>query len=267
MERDGRDITVSDVRDHIIGLVGVDFQKDEGIHYGLPDASVKKIMVCWMADTAAIRYAAKNGVDLIVTHESLLYPCDVVVHGGVPEFMTWNTNHYRLEALTVNRISVIRAHSSLDRLCILDTFASVLGLGEPIISVEDIIKVWETSPLTYGDLILHVKRNLNLQFVRTTPGDRNRVVRRVGLPWGGLGLFVNVGYVQRLLSYRCDVFIAGETDNYGFRFVIDAGKDMIETGHDTSENPGLRQFAGTLGRTLPQVETIFYENQPPFVFE
>ena len=45
----------------------------------------------------------------------------------------------------------------------------------------------------------------------------------VGLPWGGLGLFVNVGYQQALVARDCDVFIAGESDNLGFRFAVESG--------------------------------------------
>ena len=58
------------------------------------------------------------------------------------------------------------------------------------------------------------------------------MVSRIGLPWGGLGLFVNVGYQQALVEQGCDLFIAGESDNYGFRFAQECGIPMIETSHE-----------------------------------
>ena len=75
----------------------------------------------------------------------------------------------------------------------------------------------------------------------------DQVVHRVGLPWGGLGLFVNVGYQQRLIEQGCDVFIAGESDNYGFRFAAECGIPMIETSHELSENDGLQRFVDDAG--------------------
>ena len=79
-------------------------------------------------------------------------------------------------------------------------------------------------------------------------------MHRVGLPWGGLGLFVNVGYQQRLIEQGCDVFIAGESDNYGFRFAAECGIPMIETSHELSENDGLRRFAEMLSGGFPDVQ-------------
>jgi putative NIF3 family GTP cyclohydrolase 1 type 2 len=88
----------------------------------------------------------------------------------------------------------------------------------------------------------------------------DRRVHRVGLPWGGLGLFVNVGYQQTLIAQGCDVFIAGESDNYGFRFAQEAGIPMIETSHEVSENPGLAVFTERLKERFPDVDFAFYGN-------
>ena len=90
--------------------------------------------------------------------------------------------------------------------------------------------------------------------------DPDAKVSRVGLPWGGLGLFINVGYQQRLVVQDCDVFIAGEADNYGFRFAVECGIPMIETSHEISENPGLSHFTRMLSEQFPSVEFSFYEN-------
>ena len=92
-------------------------------------------------------------------------------------------------------------------------------------------------------------------------------MRRVGLPWGGLGLFVNVGYRQRLIEVGCDVFIAGESDSYGFRFRVELGIPMIETSHEDSENPGLRHFTDLLAAAFPQVAFPFYENANIWVWQ
>lgn len=263
LSSEDKTIKVSDIEEYIKKLAG-GLDKEEGLRFGIHGTKVNKILVCWMADVAAIRHAAQTGADLIVTHESLFYPYDIFENGGVPEFMAWHTNHNRIKLLAKHDISVIRAHGSLDKVCIFDDFASVLELGEPVIYEGDYVKIYEIGPVTYEDLIKHVKEKLKLEQLRVTSGSMGRKVKRIGLPWGGLGLFVNVGYMQELVKHGCDVFIAGETDNYGLRFAIDAGIDMIETGHEISENPGLRHFVEMLTDAFPGLPVEFFENKLPF---
>lgn len=252
----------ADIIKYLNGLYG-GIHGDEGLLYGTPDAGVKKIQVCWMADVAAIKNAADNDADLIIAHEALVFPYPVLNDGGVINFMSWRVNHRRLNLLARSGISLIRAHGTLDKLCVYDDFASMLGLSDPVVdSKHDYAKVFDIENATYGDMIARVKKAAGMKTVRATNGDRARVVKRIGLPWGGLGLFVNAGYMQRLVEMGCDLFIAGETDNYGLRFAVDAGLDMIETGHEISENPGLRNFTKILAREFPDLEIYFYENAP-----
>ena len=91
------------------------------------------------------------------------------------------------------------------------------------------------------------------------PKGMEQIVHRVGLPWGGLGLHRNVGYQQKLIELGCDVFIAGETDSYGFRFSGECGIPMIETSHEVSENPGLRHFTRMLRKRFLQLKITFHE--------
>jgi putative NIF3 family GTP cyclohydrolase 1 type 2 len=103
---------------------------------------------------------------------------------------------------------------------------------------------------------------MDMPYVRVAYcGDEDKMVSRIGLPCGGLGLFVNVGYQQSLVAKGCDAFIAGESDNYGFRFAVESGIPMIETSHEVSENPGLRRFVAMLSKAFPVVNFKFHENK------
>lgn len=256
----------SEIIDYLKSLTG-ELGKEEGIRFGNVDQAVQKILLCWMANIEAIKYAIDINADLIIAHESVLYPYNIFEQSGPPDFLGWHINNRRIELLAKNNISVIRAHITLDKLCIFDDFASALELGNPVVSKPDFIKIYQIEPITYGDLIEHVKNVLGLECLRATPGDKNRVIRRIGLPWGGLGLFTNVKYMQNLLNEGCDVFIAGETDNYGFHFATDSGIDLIETSHEVSENPGLKNFYKKLCESFPSLKVEFYENRPPFRYE
>jgi putative NIF3 family GTP cyclohydrolase 1 type 2 len=239
---------------------------DEGLRWGEPDLPVRGIQVCWMATTDAIEAAGAAGANLIVAHEDLFYPYDVLVKGGPADFLTWRTNQRRAVRYAAHGMACIRAHGTLDRTHVYDAFVAALGLtgpgGDrppPAVDGSPFGRVYEIAPQTVRQLADHVKACTGMRALRVA-GDLDTTVRRVGLPWGGLGLFVNVGYMQRLVALGADVFVAGESDNYGMRFALEAGIPMIETSHEISENPGLRRFAADLARSFPDVPVSFYEN-------
>ncbi|HEV2123769.1 MAG TPA: Nif3-like dinuclear metal center hexameric protein [Chloroflexota bacterium] len=240
--------------------------RDEGLRFGEPDAPVQGIQVCWMATQDAIEAAAASGANLIVAHEDLFYPYDVLVKGGPADFLTWRTNARRARLLARHGIAVIRAHGTLDRSHIFEGFAQLLALPGapgsgtgPLVDEAPYGRIYGIEPQTLRQLTAHVKVRTGMTALRVA-GNPDAVVRRVGLPWGGMALFVNVGYMQRLVQLGADVFIAGESDNYGLRFAVEAGIPLIETSHEVSENPGLRAFTGELAHAFPHVPVAFHEN-------
>ena len=245
-------VTVADIKEYVsrFNAIGT-LNGDEGLLFGRSDANVMKIMLCWMADVAAIKHATQIGADTIIAHETLFYPSAALEQGGTLDFLSWKTNNERVKLLAAGGITVIRVHTTMDYICIFDDFAVLLELGEPVIDAGGLVKVFDIEPIPYGMLIERVKKAVNMPHVRVTDGDRGRLVHRVGLPWGGLGLHRNAHYVQKLIHHGCDVLISGESCNYGFRFAVDAGLDVIETSHEVSENPGIRHFSRTLAEAFP----------------
>ena len=234
---------------------------EEGFRFGSPHVEVSGILVCFMATLDAIGHAAEEDCNLIIAHEDLFFPYDFG-QTKLQDSMTWTVNRARIEALCEHEITVIRAHGMLDRLCILDVFGEVLGLPEPVVS-EGYIRIYDIPPTTVRELAADVKERVGLPLVRVV-GDPQSTVKRVGAPWGGLGLSVNVSFIESLLQHDPDVLIAGETDDYAMRYVLDAGLAMIETSHSASENPGLRQFADRLAKDFPQMKVVYYDCPVPW---
>jgi putative NIF3 family GTP cyclohydrolase 1 type 2 len=253
--------TVIEIIAHIEKLSGHPLNRDEGVQHGAADREVSGATVCWMASPAAIESAGRKGHQLLIGHESLYYPYDVVVaKDPLPGWQTWQTNRQRREGLERWGLAFLRAHGSADEICIFEVFAARLGLGEPVFT-EGLVKIYEIEPCSLGKVVDRVKAATGMRSLRVSPaGSYEHIVRRVGLPWGGLGLFVNVSYQQELIEQGCDVFIAGEADNYGFRFAEECGIPMIETSHEISENPGLRRFTEMLAEAFPAVVFAFFEN-------
>ena len=259
--------TLADIIRFIEMRSGHPLNGDEGIQHrpdGAPqsngDAAVCGVTVAWMATPDALRFATEKRHDLFVGHESLYYPYDVINAKNSPAgWQGWKVNRQRKELLDAGGLTFLRAHGSLDDICIFDDFAALFGLGAPV-HENGLVKVYEIEPTTVGELVQRAKRVCQMPAVRVAaPGGTDQIVRRVGLPWGGLGLFVNVGYQQALVELGCEVFIAGEADDYGLRFAAEAGIPMIETSHEISENPGLRRFSEMLAEAFPELNVAFYE--------
>jgi len=257
---DDESMTAADVAYYIENLA-VGPADDEGFKFGAPQAPVSGVLVCWMCTLAAIKRAVAEGCNMIVCHEEMHYPY-AAFKPGLEKYLTWTVNRQRIQALSQGEITVYRAHGMLDHYCILDDFAAQLGLGSPDVS-EEFCRIYDIKPLTVGQLVERVKQVMEMNCVRVT-GDPAREVSRVGLPWGGLGLSVNIGFIEGLLAYHPDVLIAGETDEYAMFYCLDADVPLIETSHVASENFGLAHFAQDLVADLPALKVVFHSCPVPW---
>lgn len=259
--------TVLDIIHFIEELTGHPLNRDEGVQHGSADRVVDKLLVTWMATAPAIARAGETGCQLVLCHESLYFPYDAYIRTDNPVgWQDWPTNRGRRELLTHYDLTLLRAHGSLDEVCIFDDFAALLGLGAPV-DAEGLTKIYEITPQPLGDLVAVVAAKMNLPTLRyTAPKGTEQVVHRIGLPWGGLGLFVNVGYQQRCIERGCDVLIGGESDSYGFHFANELGIPFIETGHEYSENPGLTHWVMMLEKRFPEVDVVYYDCEPAYTW-
>ncbi len=227
---------------------------DEGITFGSRVAELSGVSVTWTVNPDTIAAAAAAGHNCIVHHEALTYPYPAFTAERERHYLSWPTNAQRLTLLARHGLTSIRLHGSLDELYIFDAFAEQLGLGRPIADDGTGKYPWHrvyNAPVpTLGELVERVKAAVGLPALRVVHYAHDRRVERLGLPWGGLGLFVNVHYVQTLIDLGVDTLICGETDNYGFRFPAELGIAVIETSHEVSEVRGLRMFVDVLGREL-----------------
>ncbi len=253
--------TIADIVSFVEHSTGHKLNRDEGMQYGGSDFELQGATVAWMATPDAIEAAGAAGHQLLIAHESVYFPYDALNAPDAPQgWREWKVNKQRITDLNRYNLACLRLHGSVDEICIFDTFADLLDLGKPVYA-DGLVKVYEIPPCPLHALVQQVKARLGMKALRVaTTGEIDPIVRRIGLPWGGLGLFVNVGYQQQLITQGCDVFIAGESDNYGFRFAVEAGIPMIETSHEISENPGLRRFTAMLQQAFPEVRFSFYEN-------
>lgn len=233
---------VDELVEYIISLKGSGLNPDEGVLYGDPKTEIEGMLLTWMATVPALEAAAAAGCNVVLCHEAFYLGWGTLT----AQHMAWGPNRARLKAASAGGLTVLRVHGSMDKICIYDDFAEALGLENdgPGTGWHRVFPVPQTTP---RELVERVKAAFDMEHVRAC-GDLDRPVCCIGLPWGGLGLDSNIGYMESLLKLGADVFVAGEADEYGFTFASDAGVPMIETGHSLSENLGMKNFSERLRR-------------------
>lgn len=237
-----------------------EFGGEEDLRFGKAENEITGITVCWMATMKAIKSAISHKHNLIIAHEDLLFPPDYGFRSSKIE--PGILSKERMDILDRHGISMVRLHSTLDRLCILDDFARKLKLCEPAVK-EDFYRVYEIEPTTLKKFAASVKKSLGLHQVRVT-GNPAHKVKRVGGLWGGLGLSINACFIDKILSYSVDTVVAGETDEYAMRACTDLSIGMVEVGHEVSENIGLKNFTKVLRKKLPEIPVKFVPNPYPW---
>ncbi len=230
--------------------------REDGVREGDPNAEVNGVLVCFMATVDALQTARREGCNLVVTHETPFLPMAGI--SRVPEdWREWSVNKARIREIEDGGLTVVRLHSSLDRWLIYDTFRELLGLP-PDGEGQGYGKVYSAEPAPLRAWIERAKTAAGLNQVRFI-GDPERVVSRVGLPFGGLSLFVNIGCVEKMVRGGADLLIGGESDEHALLYMADAGVAFIELGHAATENPGLRRFSELLETQFPGLKTVYYE--------
>jgi len=257
--------TTNQIISYIEELTGHQLNRDEGVQHGSGDRDITQALVTWMATAASITRAGETGCQLVVCHESLYFPYDAYIRSDNPAgWESWPTNQQRRELLDKYDLVLLRAHGSLDEICIFDDFAALLGLGKPV-EVQGLVKIYEITPQPLEELISSVASRMQLDTLRyTAPRGMDTLVHRVGLPWGGLGLFTNVSYQEQCIARNCDVLIGGESDSYGLHFASELGVPFIETGHEYSENPGLAHWVLMLEKRFPELAVEYYDCRPAY---
>jgi putative NIF3 family GTP cyclohydrolase 1 type 2 len=257
--------TPCDIAAYVEELKGWTLNREEGVQHGRWDHEIRSVTLCWKATPGALEDAGSRGDDMVIGHESLYDPYDFDFNAFVaPGWQGWAINKRRKALLEKHKLTFMRIHTSADGICVGLGFAEWLGLGQWT-KAENGALVWDRPECTLAELVAYVKQRTGLPAMRVSNvHSMDHKVRRIGLLGGGCGLDACVAVQERLAAAKCDVFIAGEADNYGFRFGAECGIPIIETSHEIAENPGLRTFMQMLAERFPKLRFTFYENKCPF---
>jgi putative NIF3 family GTP cyclohydrolase 1 type 2 len=250
-----------------------------GFRFGNPDVEVTGVGVAWWMSEEVVEAAVAKRLNLLLCHEPELFrwyksPWHT---NRLPETMPYNLR--KMKRLLDHDICVYTAHSNWDlqkEVGMEPTLAKALGFKEQI-RRDVAVGIYRVGPMSFGQLITHVKTRMKLEMVGQTflsapnsqtgmsapllrvQGDPEMEVKTVVLGFGSIA-----SEVEAIVANHCDAGIFGELREWSFIFARESRVGIIETGHCASESIGFRSVVVEMQKRLPGVRFEFLEIPPPF---
>ena len=247
-------LTVKNIFDYINSIAPFENQcewDNSGLVVGGFDSQVKKIGVVLDITSDSVRYAAGNGIDLIVSHHPVIFrPVKTFLADDIP-FM-----------LAKNGISAICTHTSLDiaKGGVNDALAEALGFENAIPLAdsgdESMVRVIETAETTADELAKLVADKLS---TCVTVADGGKPIRKIAL-CGGAG----ADFFEKA---NCDAYITGEVKHHEYLQAKECGITLIAAGHFETENPVVTVIANKIRNNFDCSVEIIPQNSPVKYFK
>lgn len=220
---------------------------------GDPQKELHKVLVTWITGWRAVRRAAAEGCDAIVTHEPTFY-----VHRDELDNMPADPVAQAKKAFLEKKgVVVLRCHDVWDRMPDIGipwAWARHLGLGNRPAGVgaAGYQHRYDIPPVALDTLARRVAERTALlgEPAVQVLGDGSRQVAKVGI---GTGCCCRVSVFQEM---GCEVSIVcddGTTYWSNLQLADDADHSVIRVNHGTSEEPGMVTLARYIDEHVPGV--------------
>ncbi len=230
--------------------------------FGEESKEIKTIGVTWRPTIEVLEKAAKNNVDLLITHEPLFHSEKSVI---IPkENLKFPPNIKRKEILSKNNILVYRLHSQWDD--------APEGNNETLVKLfglRNVIKipygrVGDIDSRSLSDFVNIVKNKLGCQKVLVTENDKIKTVKKVAVVSGSGNSLIEI--IESVKQNNADVLVSGDIADGRARFATEIGLTLIDAGGYFTENPGTKNLFGILKKKFPELDVIFLDTGKPWRF-
>ncbi|MDR6551597.1 Nif3-like dinuclear metal center hexameric protein [Paenibacillus qinlingensis] len=255
-------ITVQMVLDCLIEPVGQLNKTVDTLKSGREDAEVRKVAVVFMTTYGVIKQAVESGVDLIITHEPTYYN-----HMDEVEWLSGNPVYEKKRALIEESgIAIFRLHDYVHSYKPDGILVGMLkqleweAYANP--AQMNLLTPPSSEQHTVGTIATHLKNKLGIASMLVA-GDLDLPVKRMGLMPGASG---GRAHIKFLGTKEIDLLIVGETNewetNEYVRDAADMGfaKALIVTGHQKSEEAGMRTVVERVRNAFPELQVAFIES-------
>ncbi len=235
-------------------------------------AEVTGVVTTFMATVVVVRRAAAIGCNLIVTHEPTYFTAS-----GRLDWLKADPVYVQKKALIDDsQISIWRYHDHMhtgNTDLIYAGLLKDLGWEQYLDTALPRPHCYLIPATTAAELVDFLKVKLGLKIMRVV-GDPAMRCSRVGILVGGgsLGLGQEEMPAALMNEQQLDVMICGEITEWTLSaYVRDAAalgidRAMIIVGHERSEEPGMKELAGSLRPLLPGTPVHFLDAGEPFTY-
>ncbi len=243
---------VKDIFEYINSIAPFETQcewDNSGFLVGCKDNEVKKIGVVLDITSDAVKYAAENRIDLIVSHHPVIF-------GAVRHFTDGDIPFM----LASKGISAICAHTNLDiaKGGVNDALADALGF-ENVSDFADcgelsMIRIAEIDETSGDKLAEYVADKLKASVCLADSGKK---IKKVAFCGGSANEFIS-----DIAENGCDAYITGELKHHEFLDALEMGLTVITAGHFETENPVVAVLADKLKNKFDIEIEIIPQNSP-----
>jgi putative NIF3 family GTP cyclohydrolase 1 type 2 len=260
------DLTAAAVVERIKARVGIPWMAEtvDRIVAGRPEAHVRGVATTMMATFAVLQRAARDGRNLVITHEPTFYSHQDVVAPLASD----PTYKAKADFIAKHDLVVFHFHDHWHRMQpdgIATGMAKALGWDAYVESASP--PRFALPATTLERLVADMKAKLNVRSMRVV-GTRDLRVSRVAASWGYASLMPRL--IEVAASPDVDLIVVGETREWELvEYVQDqiaAGqrKALIVINHVVSEQAGMAYCAEWLRPIVPEVPVTFIAADEPF---
>ncbi|MDO5713555.1 MAG: Nif3-like dinuclear metal center hexameric protein [Tissierellia bacterium] len=218
------------------------------------EEEIHGILITMDVTKDSIEYALKNECNTILSHHPMFFK----------PLYQWTSGDYfsdLLETLILNRISVLSAHTNLDRAKngVNDALAKTIGMEvidglniDPEKGSLGLIGyVRKQNPTEFET---YIKKALN-PFILHWYGKKPEKIEKIGI-CGGSGS----DFMKDALAHGVDVYITGDMKYHDGQWAYENNLSVLDIGHYDSEKPILYRLKGLLEKNFPSIPIKIYDN-------
>ena len=258
-------VTVQEVIDRIMADAGVEPIEDtiDTLKTGAPTHPVNGIVTTFMATSAVIQQAIEHKANFIITHEPTFYS-----HRDTTDWLE-NDHVYKHKRalLDAHGITVWRYHDHIHKIKpdpIFTALISRLGWLDKIDPNDP--RICHIPPMKLSDIAQHCKQRLGVDALRYV-GHPDMPCTNIGLLPGAPGGAMQIGLLS---EGNIDVIICGEVNEWETNEYVrdsqhtDKPLGLIVTGHQSSEEDGMKTLADWLAKQYPDIPVQHLPAGDPF---
>ena len=255
-----------DINKHLLALadwVNPETTCDK-IIIGNPEKEISRALVTWISSYDAIRHAAQNGYDIVITHEPTFWESP----DDLSEMMDKDAGIAKKKYIEDHDLVVLRCHDVWDiipEIGVNWAWPRFLGFVETPVAISEnkCQHRYDVQPMRFSELVEKITKKTaelgepNLQII----GDKNAIVSKIGI---GIGCATDPRITRDM---GCDVSLVcddGTTYWKHLQWAVDDNHPIIRVSHGTSEVPGMVTLAEYINKNLSDVSATHLPYVVPY---